>query len=136
MNFNDIKPEDYSRETFGESIRLLREERGLTARELADKVGMSAAFLSGIETGKRQAPTGAKTGINYLQRFIEVLNIPQNQVHAFMALAESTSGKYGDINSYLSKNPTARIFLRIADEKKLSEDQWQLLIQMISALNK
>ena len=35
-------------------IRVWREHRGLTAKDLADKAGLAPAFLSQIETGKRE----------------------------------------------------------------------------------
>jgi transcriptional regulator with XRE-family HTH domain len=37
----------------GKRIAEVREERGLTQRQLADKAGLSVAFLSEIENGKR-----------------------------------------------------------------------------------
>lgn len=43
------------RELAGEStIKLWREERGLTQQELAEQAGISKPYLSQIETGKRQ----------------------------------------------------------------------------------
>ena len=38
--------------TIGENIRQKREERGLTQKELADKVGITFAAISQIEAGK------------------------------------------------------------------------------------
>jgi len=40
--------------TLGEAIRLLRTERRMTLRALADKIGVSAPFLSDVEHGRRQ----------------------------------------------------------------------------------
>jgi transcriptional regulator with XRE-family HTH domain len=39
--------------TLGQRIRELREEKDLSLRELAKKLGVSAAFLSDIELGRR-----------------------------------------------------------------------------------
>ena len=39
--------------TLGERIRQLREERDISLRELAKSVGLSAAFLSDVELGRR-----------------------------------------------------------------------------------
>lgn len=39
--------------TFGEKLRQLREEHDLSLRELASRVGVSAAFLSDVELGRR-----------------------------------------------------------------------------------
>jgi transcriptional regulator with XRE-family HTH domain len=42
-----------SSQTLGDAVRLLREERRFTLRQLADKVGVSAPFLSDIEHNRR-----------------------------------------------------------------------------------
>ncbi|SRR6266404_974295 len=39
--------------TLGERIRQLREEKDLSLREFAEKLGLSAAFVSDIELGRR-----------------------------------------------------------------------------------
>ena len=39
--------------TLGERIRELREERDLSLRELAGKIGVSAAFMSDVELNRR-----------------------------------------------------------------------------------
>jgi transcriptional regulator with XRE-family HTH domain len=39
--------------TFGQRIRELREQKDLSLRELAKKIGVSAAFLSDVELGRR-----------------------------------------------------------------------------------
>lgn len=49
-----IPQEFASRLIDGENpIRVYRELRGMTAKELAERIGMSSAFLSEIETGKK-----------------------------------------------------------------------------------
>ena len=40
--------------TIGERIRELREQGDLSLRELATKIGVSAAFMSDVELGRRQ----------------------------------------------------------------------------------
>lgn len=46
------KPFAGHRESLGATVRALRRERGLTLRELADLIKVSAATLSGVENGK------------------------------------------------------------------------------------
>lgn len=44
----------------GESpLKLWREHRGLSARDLADRAGLSQAYVSQIETGKREGSISA-----------------------------------------------------------------------------
>ena len=42
---------------FGARLRALREERGLTLTRMAADLGLSAAYLSALEHGKRARPT-------------------------------------------------------------------------------
>ncbi|MCY7396794.1 MAG: TetR family transcriptional regulator [Nocardioides sp.] len=44
-------PRSGHRSTLGGTVRVLRQGRGLTLRELADRIGVSPATLSGIENG-------------------------------------------------------------------------------------
>ena len=44
---------------FGERLRRLREERGITLKEMAASLGLSAAYLSALEHGRRGRPTHA-----------------------------------------------------------------------------
>ena len=44
--------------TFGQRLRELRKAKGLTQRELADRVGLSFTYLSKIENGAMQPPRG------------------------------------------------------------------------------
>lgn len=45
--------------TIGSYLAQLRNERGLSQRELAEKCGLSAAEISRVESGKRQKPSPA-----------------------------------------------------------------------------
>jgi transcriptional regulator with XRE-family HTH domain len=44
---------------FGERLRALRAERGITLKEMAAALGLSAAYLSALEHGRRGRPTHA-----------------------------------------------------------------------------
>lgn len=135
MNFNDIEPKEYSRTTFGKCIRARREELGKTAKEVAKAIGMSSVYLSDIERGLRAAPTGANSGINYMELLIEELQISPDEKHAFQTMAEVSSGRYEDISSYLSRNNSARVALRLADEKHISDDEWMKFIKHIQEIS-
>jgi DNA-binding XRE family transcriptional regulator len=50
-------------------VRVYRELRGLTARELAEKTGISAAFLSEIENGKKDG------GVATLRKIAQALSV-------------------------------------------------------------
>lgn len=64
-------PEEYANRLIeGENpVRVYRELRGMNARELAERTGISAAFLSEIETGKKDG------GVSTLKRIAGELNV-------------------------------------------------------------
>ncbi len=129
MKFTDIKPKDYSKETFGKCIRARREELGRTVRDVAKAVGMSPIYLSDIERGIRVAPASSKR--NYMENLIRELQIQEDEIKAFNTMAEATCGRYEDISTYLSKSPTARVALRLAEDCDFPESGWQELIEKI-----
>lgn len=55
---------------FGERIRALRKERGITQGQMAAALGVSSAYLSALEHGRRGRPTW-----DLLQRIIGYLNV-------------------------------------------------------------
>jgi transcriptional regulator with XRE-family HTH domain len=55
---------------FGLRMRKLRAERGLTLKQMADDIGVSSAYLSALEHGKRGRP-----GWHLVQRIITYFNI-------------------------------------------------------------
>ncbi len=42
---------------FGEKVRALRRERGVSLKEMAAAIGVSAAYLSALEHGRKGQPT-------------------------------------------------------------------------------
>lgn len=53
MNRKDLDPEASPSARFGHLLRTLRDERGWTQDELAERVGCSGAHISAVETGRR-----------------------------------------------------------------------------------
>jgi transcriptional regulator with XRE-family HTH domain len=59
---------------FGRKIRQLRTQRGLTQMDLADKVGMAAAFLSRVEAGEKEPCLGT------IQALSQGLKVPLRRI--------------------------------------------------------
>ncbi|MFA9559856.1 helix-turn-helix domain-containing protein [Evansella sp. AB-rgal1] len=57
--------------TFGENLRKLRKEKGLTVRKLSELSGVAHSYLSQVETGKRGVPK-----VETLEKIAAGLNIP------------------------------------------------------------
>jgi transcriptional regulator with XRE-family HTH domain len=55
---------------FGAAVRKIREEKGITQKAMAKALGVSPAYLSALENGKRGKP-----GFDFLQRVAGYLNI-------------------------------------------------------------
>ncbi|MFE3016906.1 helix-turn-helix domain-containing protein [Streptomyces sp. NPDC059256] len=56
MNRKELDPEKSPRAAFGQRLRTLRDERGWTQDELAERIGCSGTHISAVETGRR-SPT-------------------------------------------------------------------------------
>ena len=95
---------------------------------------MSPIYLSDIERGLRVAPTNNTKGIDYMENLIRELNIEDDEILAFNAMAEVSKGQYIDIQAYLSKTPSARLALRLADEEDIPDEEWKKFIIHLQAL--
>lgn len=70
---------------FGERIRALREERGVTQKEMAEAIGVSAAYLSALEHGRRGAPNWAM-----VQKIVGYFNVIWDDAEELQRLAEKS----------------------------------------------
>ncbi|MGL5363834.1 MAG: helix-turn-helix domain-containing protein [Bosea sp. (in: a-proteobacteria)] len=68
---------------FGLKLRALRKERGLTMVTMADGLGVSPAYLSALEHGKRGRPTFV-----LLQGIIHILGIIWDDADELIRLAD------------------------------------------------
>lgn len=67
---------------FGEAIRRLRAERGVTQRQMAKAIGVSPAYLSALEHGNRSEPSW-----EFIQRVIGYFNIIWDEAEELQMLA-------------------------------------------------
>ncbi len=70
---------------FGEKIRDLRRRKGVSQKEMASALGVSAAYLSALEHGRRGVPTWAFT-----QKIIGYFNIIWDDAEEVQRLAETS----------------------------------------------
>jgi transcriptional regulator with XRE-family HTH domain len=77
--------------TLGEAVRYIREQRGVTLRELARRIGVSAPFLSDVEHNRRST--------DRLRELSSALDVP------FEQLARFDGRLSGDIKEWISANP-------------------------------
>jgi transcriptional regulator with XRE-family HTH domain len=67
---------------FGERLRRLRRERGVNQKEMAATLGVSAAYLSALEHGRRGVPSWAM-----IQKIIGYFNVIWDEAEELQALA-------------------------------------------------
>jgi len=100
-------------ERLGERIRRVRTARGLGLRETAAKVGISATYLSRIETNEEKTPPAEKV--------IRVLaDLLEDNFDELMSLAGRIPS---DVTEYFATDPGLPAFLRRAKEQGLSSEE-------------
>ncbi len=67
---------------FGRRVRELRAERGINQKQMAQQLGVSAAYLSALEKGNRGAPSW-----EFVQRIITYFNIIWDDAEELQRLA-------------------------------------------------
>ena len=72
----------------GAKLRALREERGLTLKDMARALRVSSAYLSALEHGRRGRPTWI-----LLQRMITYFNVIWDEAEELQRLAELSDPK-------------------------------------------
>ena len=100
-------------ETLGDRIKRIRMERGLGLRETAGKIGISATFLSRVETNAEKAAPSEEV----LKKLAKVLD---DDVDILMHLAERVPA---DVATMIKNDPGMPAFLRTARSQKLSGEQ-------------
>jgi transcriptional regulator with XRE-family HTH domain len=86
---------------FGNRVRNLRLERGLTLREMSKAVGVSSAYLSALEHGKRGRPSW-----HLIQRIITFFNVIWDDAEELVKLARLSHPKIAIDTSGLDPEAT------------------------------
>ena len=72
----------------GEKLRQMREERGVTLKQMAEALRVSSAYLSALEHGRRGKPTWM-----LLQRIVAYFNVIWDEAEELQRLAEISDPK-------------------------------------------
>lgn len=115
---------------FGERLRQLRAERGMTQKRMAAEVGVSAAYLSALEHGHRGLPSWA-----LLQRIIACLNIIWDDADELQRLAMQSAPKVTIDTSGLHPLATELANLLERSIKDLSPQDLERLIHRLQVLS-
>ena len=111
---------------FGEHLRKLRRERGVTQQEMADAIGVSQAYLSALEHGKRGQPSWP-----LLQSITGYFNIIWDEADALQKAAALSHPKITVDTSDASPKATL-VANRLARELgELSEEQLDAVLTVL-----
>lgn len=70
---------------FGEAVRRLRERKGVSQKEMAAAIGVSPAYLSALEHGRRGRPN-----FDLLQRIAGYFNIIWDEAEELFMIADAS----------------------------------------------
>ncbi|PWJ80175.1 transcriptional regulator [Pseudaminobacter salicylatoxidans] len=115
----------------GERLRALRRERGVSQKDMAAAIGVSAAYLSALEHGRRGAPTWA-----LLQKIIGYFNVIWDDAEELQHLAETSHPRVVIDTSGLSPAATALANHLAASIGRLAEDDIKGLIAQVEKARK
>lgn len=101
---------------FGEHLRKLRDERGVTQKDMAQAIGISPAYLSALEHGKRGQPSWPMQ-----QRIVGFLNIIWDEAEELQRLAQLSDPKVSVNTAELSSQATLSANLLSKNIGSLSE---------------
>jgi transcriptional regulator with XRE-family HTH domain len=106
----------------GAKMRALREERGVSLKEMAKALRVSSAYLSALEHGRRGKPTWI-----LLQRIIQYFNVIWDEAEELQRLAELSDPKVTIDTGGLPPEATELANRLAVDIKKLDRDDLAFL---------
>ena len=115
---------------FGEKLRQLRRQRGVSQKGMAAALGVSAAYLSALEHGHRGAPSWAMT-----QKIIGYFNVIWDDAEELQRLAASSDPRVLVDTAGLSPKATELANLLAASIGTLGEDEIEELLELLREKN-
>lgn len=110
--------------SFGEYLKRKREEKGISLRELARKLELSATFLSDVESNRRAPLTEDR-----LMNLAEVLNLNEEEKIEMYDIVGKQRGQLPpDLNPYIQDRPYVNAALRTARNLEANEEDWQMFV--------
>lgn len=111
---------------FGERIRDLRRKKGVSQKEMAAALGVSAAYLSALEHGRRGVPTWA-----LIQKIIGYFNVIWDDAEELQRLAAQSAPRAVVDTSGLSPRATELANLLASSIGLLEEEDLQQIAEAV-----
>ena len=115
---------------FGKELRKIRIDRGEILKDMADKLGITASYLSAIECGKREVPW------DFSKRISEIYGLGDSGLQLLQDLQDCTTK---EVRILLDNRSTAERGLAIRFARKfdeLSEEETKELMRIIENIKK
>ena len=114
---------------FGKFCRKIRIDHGEIMKDMAEKLGVTSAFLSAVETGKRNAPE------TWLESLVELYKLTEEQ---FRELREAFGTSKSDVKFDLrgKSDEDRKVVMAFAREfTSLNEEEKQKILNMLNKNN-
>lgn len=116
---------------FGLRVRALRQERGVSQKEMAEAIGVSAAYLSALEHGRRGVPSWP-----LLQKIVGYFNIIWDEAEDLQRLAAASHPRVTVDTAGLSPSATLLANRLAGTISQLTEAEIAELLQRLDKMGK
>ena len=113
---------------FGVRLRQLRDERGMSLKDMAEALGVSAAYLSALEHGRRGRPTHAM-----VVAICALLNIIWDEADDLLRLARLSHPRVTVDTAGLSPAATELANLLAERIRKLPPERIERLLELLKS---
>lgn len=111
---------------FGEFLQSKRTAKNITMRQMAEKLGVSAPFLSDVEKGRRNSLFEMET----LNKLRVILELSDEEFALMLDLAGKQRNTVApDLPKYIMENDYVTAALRTARDLGAGEKEWQEFVK-------
>ncbi|MDY3765554.1 MAG: helix-turn-helix transcriptional regulator [Lachnospiraceae bacterium] len=112
-------------QNFGEFLQTKREQQKITLRQLAEKLDLSAPFLSDVEKGRRNS-----LDMDRLVMLRKILNLSDEEYETMLNLAGKQRKTVApDLPEYIMERDYVSAALRTARDLDAGEAEWQRFVE-------
>lgn len=112
-------------QNFGEFLQTKREQQKITLRQLAEKLDLSAPFLSDVEKGRRNS-----LDMDRLIMLRQILNLSDDEYETMLNLAGKQRKTVApDLPEYIMERDYVSAALRTARDLDAGEAEWQRFVE-------
>lgn len=115
---------------FGEKVRAMRTERSIAQKEMAAAIGVSPAYLSALEHGRRGVPNWAM-----VQKIIGFFNVIWDEAEALEDLARRSDPRVTVDTAGLSPEATLLANRLAAQISMLSPDDIERIVALLDEID-